>query len=139
MSSSPEPKETRKEERARKRREELEKDLDEDSDPTLSEDSSDEKDSGSRKISLSPTQYLASFATGALGGSKPARQSSMERPSARSSAMQALGAKLKETSCNVPVEAVACVVELGVDTIQLGNQGHPRGHHHGQLQVQSAR
>jgi hypothetical protein len=51
----------------------------------------------------------------------------MERPFARSSPMQALGAKRNETSVDVPVEALACVVESGVDTIQLGNQGHPLG------------
>jgi hypothetical protein len=52
LSSSAEPEETRKEEKARKRREKLIKELeDEDSDLTLSDDSSEEKDSGSRKLS----------------------------------------------------------------------------------------
>jgi hypothetical protein len=50
-------------------------------------DSSEDKDSGSRKLSLSPTQFLDSFATGVLGGSKPIQQ---ESP------MQALGAKRNE-------------------------------------------
>jgi hypothetical protein len=101
------------------------KGLDDESDVTLG--SSKDEESGARKLSLSPTQYLANFATGALGGSKPARQRSMERPSALSSPVQALGAKRKETSVDVPVEAVACMVESGVDTVQLGNQGHSLG------------
>jgi hypothetical protein len=70
LSSSVEPKETRQEERARKRKKELEKELDNESDITLS-DESDEKDSRSRKNSLSPTQFFNSFVTGALAGSKP--------------------------------------------------------------------
>jgi hypothetical protein len=53
LSSSAEPKETRKEERRRKRKETLDKELAEESDITLTDDSSDKKDSGSRKLSLS--------------------------------------------------------------------------------------
>jgi hypothetical protein len=128
-SSSAEPKETRKEERARKRKEALEKELDEESDITLSDDSSDRRDSGgSRKLSLSPTQFLGSLATGPLTVSRPRQLGSMERPSALSTPTQVLEAKRKETSVDVPVdvEAVACVVTSGVNTIQLDNQGHPQ-------------
>jgi hypothetical protein len=93
-SSSAEPKETRKEERSRKRREALAKELDEEeADLTLSDDSSDKKDSESRKLSLSPTKFLDSFATGALERSKPKQRGSMERPSALSTPTQALRAK----------------------------------------------
>ncbi len=54
-SSSAEPKETKREERARKRREDLAKEL-------LSDEDLEKKDSGSRKLSLSPTQFLESKA-----------------------------------------------------------------------------
>jgi hypothetical protein len=85
LSSSAEPKETMNEERARKRSEKLTKELEEeDSDLTLSNDSSEEMDSGSRKNSLPPTQFFNSFVTGALAGSKPDQQGAMERPSALS-------------------------------------------------------
>jgi hypothetical protein len=90
LSSSAEPKETRKEEIARKRKEELEKELDEESDITLSDDSSDKKDSGSRKFSLSPTQFLGSLATGSLTVSKPRQLGSVERPSALTTPTQTL-------------------------------------------------
>ncbi len=53
LSSSAEPKETRKEERARKRKEDLAKELDEESNITLSDDSIDKEDTRSRKRSLS--------------------------------------------------------------------------------------
>jgi hypothetical protein len=53
LSSSAEPKETRKEEKARKRKEDLAKELDEESNITLSDDDHEVKDSGSRKLSLS--------------------------------------------------------------------------------------
>ncbi len=128
LSSSAEPKETRNEERARKRREKLTKELeDEDSDLTLSSDSSEEKDSGSRKLSLSLTQFLGSLTTGPLTASMPRQLGAMERPSALMTPTQVLRAKGKDASIDVPVEAVACVVASGVDTIQLGNQGHPQG------------
>ena len=52
-SSSAEPRETRKEERARKRKEALEKELEDESDLTLSDDSRDKEDSAQRKLSLS--------------------------------------------------------------------------------------
>jgi hypothetical protein len=51
LPSSAEPKETKKEERARKRKKKLAKELDEESDITLSDDSIDKEDSGSRKLS----------------------------------------------------------------------------------------
>jgi hypothetical protein len=51
----------------------------------------------------------------------------MERPSALTAPMQVLEAKGKEASVDVPVEAVACEVVSGVNTIQLDNQGHPQG------------
>jgi hypothetical protein len=42
--------------------------------------------------------------------------------------VQVLEAKGKKVSLDVLVEAVACVVTPGVvDTIQLGDQGHPQG------------
>jgi hypothetical protein len=52
-SSSAEPKETRREERARKRREDLSKEIDEESDIHLSDGDLEVKDSGSTKLSLS--------------------------------------------------------------------------------------
>ncbi len=55
LSSSAEPKRTRQEDRARKRREDLAKELDEESDIELSDGDLEVKDSGSRKLSLSPT------------------------------------------------------------------------------------
>ncbi len=124
LSSSAEPKESRSERRNR-RKELLEKQLEDESEITLSDGS--EKVSGSRKLFLSPTQFLGSLTTGVLGGSKPRQQGSMERPSALSTPTGALRAKGKEAFIDVPVEAVACVVTSGVDTIQLGNQGHPQG------------
>ncbi len=51
-SSSAEPRETRKEARARKRKEALEKELEDESDLTLSDDGSDKEDSAQRKLSL---------------------------------------------------------------------------------------
>jgi hypothetical protein len=81
-SSSAEPRETRKEARARKRKEALEKELEDESDLTLSDDSSDKEDSAQRKLSLSPTQFLESKATGPLRGSRASQQRAMERPSA---------------------------------------------------------
>jgi hypothetical protein len=54
----------------------------------------------------------------------------MERPSsALSTPTQVLKAKGMEASVDVPVdvEAVACVVASGVNTIQLDYQGHPQG------------
>ncbi len=53
-------------------------------------------------------------------------QRSLERPSALSTPTQALRAKGNEASFDVPVEAVACMVTTGINTIQLGNQGHPQ-------------
>jgi hypothetical protein len=64
---------------------------------TSSLGSSEDEESGSRKLSLSPSQFLTSFPTGALSGNKPKQQRSLERPSALSSPVQALGAKRKET------------------------------------------
>ncbi len=126
-SSSAEPKGTRKEERARKRREGLAKELDEESDINLSDEDLEVKDSGSRKLSLSPTQFLESKALGALRGSSAMQQRAMERLSALTAPIQVSEAKGKEAAVVVPVEAVACEVASGVNTTQLDNQGLPQG------------
>jgi hypothetical protein len=93
VSSSAEPRETRKEARARKIKEALEKELEDESDLTLYDDSSDKEDSAQRKLSLSPTQFLESIATGALKGSRAVRQRAMERPSALNAPIQVIEAK----------------------------------------------
>jgi hypothetical protein len=95
LSSSAEPKESRSERRKREK-ELLEKELEDEFDITLSEDGNEEKDSGSRKLSLSsPTQFLDSLATGVLGRSKSKQQGFMERPSALSIPVQALRTEQK--------------------------------------------
>ena len=96
MSSSAEPRETRKEERARKRKEALEKELEDESDLTLSDDSCDKEDSAQRKLSLSPTQFLESKATGPLSGSRAMQQRAMERLSAPNAPIQVIEAKAAE-------------------------------------------
>jgi hypothetical protein len=126
-SLSAEPKGTRKEERARKTREELAKELDEESDINLSDEDFEVKDSGSRKLSLSPTQFLESKVLGSLRGSIAMQQRAMERLSALTAPIQVLDAKGKEASADVPVEAVACVVASDANSIQRDNQGHPHG------------
>jgi hypothetical protein len=83
LSSLAKPKESSSE-RRRRRKDLLEKELDDESDITLSDNSSEEKVSGSRKNSLSPTQYLGSLATDILSESKPRQQGSMERSTALS-------------------------------------------------------
>jgi hypothetical protein len=128
LSSSAEPKRTRQEERARKRREDLAKELEEESDIELSDEDLEVKDSGSRKLSLSPTQFLESKVLGALRGSSAMQQRAMERLSALTAPIQALGAKGKEASVfDVPVEAVASVIASGANSIQRDDQGHPQG------------
>jgi hypothetical protein len=127
LSSSAEPKETRKEGRERRRKETLAKELEEESDITLSDDSINKEDSGPRKLFLSPTQYFDSKVTGALNRSGSKQKEAMERPSALMTPTQVVEAKGKEASVDVPVEAVACVVASGANTIQRDNQGHPQG------------
>jgi hypothetical protein len=51
----------------------------------------------------------------------------MENPPALASPMQVLEAKGKETSVDVPVEAVASVIASGANSIQRNNQGCPQG------------
>jgi hypothetical protein len=69
-SSVSETKQARKERRKRERRELLAQELEDESDITLSDESADKEDSGSRKLSLSPTQFLQSRATGLLNRSR---------------------------------------------------------------------
>jgi hypothetical protein len=126
-SSSAKPKETRKEERARKRKEALEKELNEESDISLSDDDLQGKESASRNISLSPTQFLQSRATRPLNRSMAKQQETMENPLARALPVQVLEKKGKEAPVDVPVEAVACVIASGANLIQRDNQGHPQG------------
>jgi hypothetical protein len=127
VSSLAEPRETRKEERARKRKEDLEKELEDESDITLSDDSSDKEDSAQQKLSLSPTQFLESKATGTLRRSKRMQQRAMESLSALNAPIQVIEAKGKEDSVDVPVEAVASVIASGANSIQRDNQGLPQG------------
>jgi hypothetical protein len=127
LSSSAEPKETRKEEKVRKIKEDLEKELDVESDITISDDSSDKKDSRTRKLSLSPTQFFDSKVTGALNRSSSKQQEAMEIPFALMTSTQVVKAKGKGVSVDVPVEAVACVVATGLGPIQLDNQRHSQG------------
>ncbi len=126
-SSSAAPKETRKEARRRKRSEDLQKELDEESDITLSEDGSDKEDTAQWKLSLSPTQFLQSRATGPLNRSRAMRQEAMENPPVFASPVQVLVAKEKGVSVDVPVEAVACMIASGANSIQRDKQGHPQG------------
>jgi hypothetical protein len=129
LSSSAEPKRTRQEERARKRREDLAKELDNESDVTLSDESVDKENSGSRNLSLSPaeTQFLASKAKGPLNRSSSKQHGTMESRSALATPVQVLEAKGKEASVDVPVEAVASVIVSGANSIQRGNQGRAQG------------
>jgi hypothetical protein len=128
VSSSAEPRETRNEERARKRKEDLEKELENESDITLSDDSSDKEDSAQRKLSLSPTQFLESKATGPLKGSRATmQQRAMERLSALNAPTQVIEAKAEEDSAAVPVEAVASVIASGANSIERDNQGLLQG------------
>jgi hypothetical protein len=122
-SSVSETKQARKERRKRERSVLLEQELEDESDITLSDESVDKEDSGSRKLSLSPTQFLQSRATGTLNRSRAMRQEAMENPSALASPVQVLEVKGKEASFDVPVEAVASVIASGAKSIQRDNQG----------------
>jgi hypothetical protein len=126
-SSVSETKKARKERRKRERSELLEQELNNDPDLTLSDESVDKEDAGSRKLSLSPTQFLQSRATGPLNRSGAMRQEAMENPPAFASPVQVLEAKGKGASVEVPVEAVACVIASGANSIQRDKQGHPQG------------
>ncbi len=118
-----ESKQARKERRKRERSELLELELENEPDLTLSDESVDEEDAGSRKLSLSPTQFLQSRATGPLNRSRAIRLEAMENPPASASPVQVLEEKGKETSVDVPVEAVASVIASGANSIQRDNQG----------------
>ena len=51
----------------------------------------------------------------------------MENPLVFASPVQVLEAKGKGASVDVPVEAVACVIASGANSIQRDKQGHPQG------------
>jgi hypothetical protein len=55
------------------------------------------------------------------------RQETMENPLVFASPMQVLEAKGKGASVDVPIEAVASVIESGANSIQRDNQGCPQG------------
>jgi hypothetical protein len=126
-SSVSETRQARKERKKRERSELLAQELDNEPDVTLSDESVDKEDSGSRKLSLSPTQFLQSRATGLLNRSRSMRQEAMENPSAPTAPIQVSEAKGKEAAVDVPVEAVACEVASGVNTTQQDDQGLPQG------------
>ncbi len=125
--SSLEPKLTRKQELRRKRSEALQKELDDESDISLSDDDRQETEPAFRKTSLSPTQFLQSKATGALNRSRTTRQEAMGNPLVFATPVQVLEAKGNGASDEVPVEAVACVVASGANSVQRDEQGHPQG------------
>jgi hypothetical protein len=125
--SSLEPKLTRKEERRRARKEALEKELDEESDISLSDDDRQGTEPASRKISLSPIQFLQSIAMEPLNRSRAIGQEEKGNPLVFASPVQVLGAKGNGASDEVPVEAVACVAASGANSAQRGEQGHPQG------------
>ncbi len=122
VTSVEQPKETRKESKARK--EALEKELDEESDISLSDDDRQMEASASRKTSLSPAQFLESMALGPLTGSGGMQQRAMERLPAHTVPIQVSETKGMEASV---VEAVACEVASGVITTQQDIQGIPQG------------
>jgi hypothetical protein len=132
LSSSAEPKEILSE-RRRREKELLEKELDDEFDISLSDDSSDKEDPKSGNRSLSPSQFLEGFKNqerrqpNTLELRRPQQHEAKERLPALSTPVQVLEAKGMEASGDGPIEVAACVVTTGVDTIQLGNPGHPQG------------
>jgi hypothetical protein len=126
--SSLEPKLSRKEERRRMRKVALEKEMENESDIDLSdEEDSKAKDPSPRKLSLSPTQFLQSRATGPLNRNRAMRPEGMKNPSVFASPAQVQEAKESGASVDVPVEAVACVIASGANSVQQDKQGHTQG------------
>jgi hypothetical protein len=120
--SSLEPKLTRKEERRRARKEALQKELDEESDISLSDDDRQVTEPASRKTSLSPTQFLQSKATGPLNRSRAKGQEAIGNPLVFASPVQALEARGRGASLDVPNEEVATTVASGAVSIQRDDQ-----------------
>jgi hypothetical protein len=121
--SSLEPKLTRKEERRKKRREALQKELDEVSDISLSDDDRQGTEPASRKISLSPTQFLQSIAISPHNGSRAKGQEAIGNPLVFASPIQVLEAKGTGASLDVPSDEEASTVASGASLIQRDDQG----------------
>jgi hypothetical protein len=104
----------------------FEKELENEPDIDLSdEEDSKAKDHSPRKLSLSPTQFLQSRATGPLRRSWAMGQEPIGNPLVFASPVQVSEANGREASV---VEAVACEVASGVITTQLQDtQGIPQG------------
>ncbi len=138
LSSSAEPKSLSRSEKTKMRKEQLGKELDAEDDITLSKDGRDKEDRSSRDRSLgiALSRLVSSLKVSGIqrGDSKAllrieGRDSTKPR---KDSLLSPLLYRLRKQVgknfplIDVPVEAVACVVTTGVDTIQLGNQGHPQ-------------